>query len=620
MYISLKRFVLLLFFLFCQNQQNAQALAPQNQALKRELSIVPAMSSRVVEDSSNAWTIEQVLSPTIQEKFEKENQPLDYNQNKASTYWKQLKLENRSDHGTWLLEFTDPHIEYLKLYIVQDGYVKEFPATGYGFLFDTRTIPHKNYVFEVGIPMDKKIAIYAKIYAHSRFCGFSSHLRSVQNYSGYFFAEYHLLGLYYGIILILVVYNFILGFFVHEKVHFYYCLYTVCCALFTYAEDGLAIQWLWPNHPLLNIFLIKIAPLLLLFSFLLYSDRFIELRMRFPIVQRYIFFASFAYILAHYVFDGPTQITYLLYILPFMLTCISSIRVYKNGFRPARFFVVGNSMIVLSLLVSYLRLNGWIGSNVFTVYIFNYAFVFEAIVLSISLADKVKTTKIQSEMSQKETIRQLRINDELQQKVNKELETKVQERTRDLTHKSNELQEANQKLELLKKQLYEMNSKMDINIWELKKEVKKETEARILNNIVPYEEFASIFPEHKCYQYLKDLKWKDGFICPKCGNTKFGRGNNAYTYKCTQCQHQESVTSNTLFHGVKFPITKAFYLAYFLTRNTGKVTYEELGALLELNKNTVWNFDKKLKESLKQGSKRSHAAIPEWDKLLLSKS
>jgi hypothetical protein len=39
-------------------------------------------------------------------------------------------------------------------------------------------------------------------------------------------------------------------------------------------------------------------------------------------------------------------------------------------------------------------------------------------------------------------------------------------------------------------------------------------------------EFQQMFPdERSCFEYLSNLKWKDGFICKKCGHTHYCNGN-----------------------------------------------------------------------------------------------
>jgi hypothetical protein len=514
------------------------------------------------------------------------------------------------------LEYPDPHIGTLQVYVVSGGKVQEYRTAGFELPFGMRALEHKNFVYEIPVSQNAQVEVYARIKS-SGYCGISPNIRSVSNFSSYFFTEYHLLGLYYGIIFIMIAYNFFLGIYTKDSLYFFYCLYTVSCALFTFSEDGLGFQWLWGRTPFFNNIVEILASVFLLISFLLYSNRFLEWKTTYPKVRPYIIGVAFCYSVMQVFFYENYKFNNFLLTIPFSLTCYSALKIYQNGFRPARFFLLGNSIILVSLFVFFFRMNGWLVSNTFTVYLFNVGFIFEAVVLSISLADKFRITKIQKDLAQREIIHQLQINDQLQQKVNKELEVKVKERTKDLLAKTDELQVANANLESLKKELYAMNSKMDVNIWELKKEVKKEVEARVLNDTISLEEFSSVYTDSYCYQYLRDLKWKDGFVCPKCTNKKFGRGNNNFTYKCTQCQHQESVTSNTLFHAIKFPISKAFYLAYYLHKNGNDVSYEELASKLNLSKNTVWKFGKKVLLVVEAMGKKAKASDA-WDKLILT--
>lgn len=584
--------------------------------LTADVQRVDFTSSYLIEDSLGAMSIQYLLSEAGQQLFARSDKRLSYNEHVHSAYWQKIVLKNGSSFKTWLLEYPDPHIGSLQLYVVAEGKVKEYQAAGFELPFGLRALEHKNFVYELPVFKNTQVVVYARIKS-SGYCGINPNLRSVANFSSYFFTEYHLLGLYYGIIFIMIAYNFFLGIYTKDSLYFFYCLYTVCCAFYTFAEDGLGFQWLWRQIPFFNNILEIVAPVLLLVSFLLYSNRFLEWKTTFPKVRSSIIGVAFCYGVMQVFYFENYKFNNFLLTIPFSLTCFSAVKIYREGFRPARFFVLGNSIILVSLFVFFFRMNGWLASNTFTVYLFNFGFIFEAVVLSISLADKFRIAKIQKDLAQREIIHQLQINDSLQQKVNKELEVKVKERTKDLLAKTDELQVANANLEALKKELYAMNSKMDVNIWELKKEVKKEVEARVLNDTISLEEFSSVYTDTYCYQYLRDLKWKEGFTCPKCGNKKFGRGNNNFTYKCTQCQHQESVTSNTLFHAIKFPISKAFYLTYYLHKNGNDVSYEELANKLDLSKNTVWKFGKKVLQIVDGMGKKAKASDA-WDKLILT--
>lgn len=79
-------------------------------------------------------------------------------------------------------------------------------------------------------------------------------------------------------------------------------------------------------------------------------------------------------------------------------------------------------------------------------------------------------------------------------------------------------------------------------------------------------EFQQRFPdENSCMDYLVELKWSNGFICPQCGNTKFFKAKRKHDRKCTKCRRITSPTSGTLLHKVKFSILKAFYIVYYVS-------------------------------------------------------
>jgi len=113
-------------------------------------------------------------------------------------------------------------------------------------------------------------------------------------------------------------------------------------------------------------------------------------------------------------------------------------------------------------------------------------------------------------------------------------------------------------------------------------------------------EFQKHFPnDESCIKYLAEAKWKDGYICPKCGNTKYCKGEKEYSRQCTKCNHICSPTSGTLFHKVKFPILKAFYIIYYISTNKKGISSTELSRKLGLRQKTCWLFKRKVMHGMK---------------------
>ena len=99
--------------------------------------------------------------------------------------------------------------------------------------------------------------------------------------------------------------------------------------------------------------------------------------------------------------------------------------------------------------------------------------------------------------------------------------------------------------------------------------------------------------------YLAGSKWCNGFECPKCRHTKFCKGHKEHVRQCTQCNYLVSPTSGTLFHKVKFPLLKAFYIVYFIGTSSKGISSTELSRKLGLRQKTCWLFKLKVMQAMK---------------------
>ncbi len=70
------------------------------------------------------------------------------------------------------------------------------------------------------------------------------------------------------------------------------------------------------------------------------------------------------------------------------------------------------------------------------------------------------------------------------------------------------------------------------------------------------------------------------------------------TRQCTTCGYQATPTSETLFHKVKFPILKAFYIVYFMATNKQGISSTELSRKLALRQKTCWAFKQKVMKAM----------------------
>lgn len=131
-------------------------------------------------------------------------------------------------------------------------------------------------------------------------------------------------------------------------------------------------------------------------------------------------------------------------------------------------------------------------------------------------------------------------------------------------------------------------------------------------------EFQKRFPdEDACYEYLIELKWGNGFVCPNCGHTNYCKGKRKYDRQCTSCHRIVSPTSGTLFHKLKFSILKAFYIVYYVSTSKKGISSTELSRKLGLRQKTCWSFKQKVMRAMKSSGRHKIKGKAEVDETVV---
>jgi len=109
-------------------------------------------------------------------------------------------------------------------------------------------------------------------------------------------------------------------------------------------------------------------------------------------------------------------------------------------------------------------------------------------------------------------------------------------------------------------------------------------------------EFAT---EEACQQYLAACRWPDGFVCPRCGHRHAYNIEKQRLWQCAACRHQVSLTSGTVLHNTRTPLTVWFWAAYLMTTDKRGVSAVLLQRQLGLSRyETAWMMLHKLRRAM----------------------
>lgn len=557
---------------------------------------------RVIRDCDNQLSLNEIA-------FQPQAKEQSHAAADCHGYWLEFSVRNTSSNQTtWYLEVSDPHIDSVTLY-TREGAIGQ---SGFYKPFEQREYAHKNHLFRLPLQPGEESVFYLKLNPHYEI-NFTFLIRSDRYTLAYALQEYTMLGMYYGIILIMAVYNLFIYWSIREKTYLFYVFYAFSCGLRSFTEDGLGFQFLWPSYPATNYIIELISSPLLLISFALYSNSFLAIRRQLPGMYKLILYSCLLYFLlflAHLSGILPDKMKSVFILLPFAFIYISAILIYLKGYTPARFYVIGYSFILASLTIYIFRIYGMLPGGPLIAYCFNIGFILEVVILSFALGDKIRVEKDAKEASQQKALEQSRENQRLKDSLNRELEIKIEERTKELQESNEKLQEAQVKIKQAYKRLEEqaqaisrLNEQLNADNKELKINVKELSKARVMFKAVNFDEFSGIYPnDDACLRYLAELKWKNGYQCRKCKNDTYSDGRASYSRRCTKCGYEESATAFTIFHRNRLPLTKAFYMVFLVGAYKKGISSEELSRKLELRQKTCWAFKQKIVQAINASS------------------
>jgi hypothetical protein len=557
----------------------------------------------VLIDSTNSLDFNTINSDLYLSKFSinQEYQNKDFNEH--STYWVRIPIKQSSSRLFWVMEFFDQTIDDLVIYA--PGYDGRYNLHELGDHqpFKNRENLHKNFTVTLNNKTGDTQVYYARIRSHE-FADIRIAIRSYPRFIYYALNEYFLFGTFYGMILIIALYNFLVYLAVREGKYLFYIFYIMSVALYAMSYDGIAFQYLWPDRPEWNDFASGIMLFSLILWATLFTRRFLDTQHNAPLLDKIllatIILRSMAFLA--FLFFKPTLFSLrILDIVPLSIIFYTAVYVWNNGFKAARFFLIAYGILFFGFFIRMLVYFNFIPLTTTSHYSLHFSFVLEMLFLTFALGDRIRILKANQDRALLETLEQHQINLELKDQVNRELESKVKERTVELDSKNLELEASNKKLIKQATEINKINSMLDLDNWKLKNRVKEVLNEMLLDQTMSYEEFKLLYPDMMaCYRFLETYKWENGFTCQKCNNEKYFNGSKKFSRRCTRCGHDESITANTIFHGLKFPIEKAFYIAYLTVAGKQTETLASLANRLDLTVNTVWSYRSKINSIIKE--------------------
>ena len=223
-------------------------------------------------------------------------------------------------------------------------------------------------------------------------------------------------GVYFGILLIMAVYNFFIYLVLGERSYAWYSLFVSSILVFQVALEGFGYQFIWPSWPWINAFIVPFAMACCLFSGAMFSLSFLKPARIFPRIERMFQITAatgFAIMLVSLSmsYSLSVRLAVIFCGLLAMYAIWAGYYLWYQGQSHARYYASGWAFLMPTIAILSLNKQGFLPVTFFTEYAIQIGSVVEATLFSFALGDRIsleRRAKIQEQALMLEKERLLR--------------------------------------------------------------------------------------------------------------------------------------------------------------------------------------------------------------------
>ncbi|MDX1960701.1 MAG: 7TM diverse intracellular signaling domain-containing protein [Leptospiraceae bacterium] len=315
-----------------------------------------------------------------------------------TTYWAKFHLKNKSKQKKWFIHISYPLLDSIEFYSTKNQKWNKI-KTGDTLSFDDRPMLERSFVFPIELEKNSLNTYYFRVQSEGTL-QFPITVYSYEKFLEIQEKEQFALGSYYGILLVLVIYNLILLFMLQDRGYLYYLLYIINYGLSQSVLNGLAFQYLWPNYPKwANISLPFIGGFSLFWG-LQFTRNFLNTKKIVPRLDTILLFlmSSMLFLMCcSFVFSYYVNIYLLagLVILFAVSIFLVAIVCWDKGYKPARYFLIAWLSLLIGIFIYSFKGFGILPTNNFTEYGLQFGSAVEMCLLSLGLAYKIKLVNLE---------------------------------------------------------------------------------------------------------------------------------------------------------------------------------------------------------------------------------
>jgi len=356
-----------------------------------------------LEDRNKKFSIENIGSSSSFVTSERESPNFGFT---SSAFWVRFVIKvPEGNKNQWFLEVGYPLLDNIKLYLPERNGTYTVKEVGDSMPFDHREIEYQKFVFSLknnpglytyylNVETTSSLSIPLAVLSKERL------LSEINRHQ-------MLYGIFYGSLIIMILFNLLLAIYTRDYTYYYYVLYIISFIMVSLSMSGTGFQYLWRSIPQLN----DMVPSTLFFCFfwiMIFTRSFLQTKVL-PVFDSFliitILISAVGFCLSPFI-AYPLGIrlgaAYAIFLVP--VSVMAGVISLRKGIRQARFYLIAFGFFLAGVLLSALNRFGILPSTIFTVWSFQIGSLMQIVLLSFALGDRINILKREKEKAQSEAM------------------------------------------------------------------------------------------------------------------------------------------------------------------------------------------------------------------------
>ena len=357
-----------------------------------DISILP--DTPHFRDDSKLLSLDEYLKGNLDDSRYKEKDP----KSPRANIWFTIRVKNTEAQPRELYFYCQIPLFYSTVSYFNNGQLVEKQA-GESVPHQKWDIDYNRIIFKVEVPENSSRDFHFRMETDGAL-RINWRLLDFENYTSIIAREKYLLGIFTGMILIILCYYLFLYFSIWERSYLFYDLHLACFLMLIISVDGHGRQFLWSYSAYWNLHSMAFFGGLTPFFGLFFMKYFLDI----PDVSRtlnavlnVLICVSFVHTVAC-LFGSPIENNIrgnIIGAITVVFMLGPGIYCLKQGMRRARFYILANLFLILGVLAFTLANLKVFNSSIFSAYGMHIGATFEVLFFSLALADRVNIEKRQ---------------------------------------------------------------------------------------------------------------------------------------------------------------------------------------------------------------------------------